>query len=167
MTSRTRLKSSKKDCGLCFFISFTLITILVIFKVHASTEHHYKHLHLFFFEQMLLILNPASKISARSVSDKKELLISTYSPGIVKPTISFCIQYLTHLCALRRLKMIFSIFIFIRLHYKTCTTICSTFRYSPEINPDTQFSTNDKRLTAYNFTIDTIMFVKYLRTRFH
>lgn len=166
MTSRTRLKSSKKIAD--YASLFPLLSLL--FWLYLKFTHQQNiiiSICIYFFEQMLLILNPASKISARSLSDKKELLISTYSPGIVKPTISFCIQYLTHLCALRRLKMIFSIFIFIRLHYKTCTTICSTFRYSPEINPDTQFSTNDKWLIAYHFTIDTIMFVKYLRTRFH
>lgn len=60
-----------------------------------------------------------------------------------------------------------SIFIFFRLHYKTYTAICSTVRHSPKVNPDTQFSTNDKWLIAHHLAINTIMFVKYLRTRFH
>lgn len=105
MTSRTRLKSSKKIAD--YASLFPLLSLL--FWLYLKFTHQQNiiiSICIYFFEQMLLILNPASKISARSVSDKKELLISTYSPGIVKPTISFCIQYLTHLCALRRLKMI-------------------------------------------------------------
>lgn len=55
-----------------------------------------------------------------------------------------------------------SIFIFIQLHYKTYTAIYSIFRHSPEVNPNTQFSTNGKWLIAHHLAINTIMFVKYL-----